>query len=349
MTSPIAETRESVDSRRARPVDRTTGALSMEVDRRCDSLPNARIGGALIWNLVQERRRIDFKRRRSYDADQRRDSDQRRDVRGSERVRDAVGKVSVPASSHGAPASDVLTPSYCVFIFLLMTAKIVLSGRVEGTQLTVLGEGRNDSGKHAWLVRCDCGQTALVTGPRMVSGNTRSCGCLRQRLACVARAALKAGLRQPYSHYPEHNVWQHMVRRCERPSDPAYQDYGGRGITVCCRWRESFAAFITDMGERPTSKHTIDRKNNDGPYAPGNCVWTNRTAQNNNKRDNKRLTWMGRTQTVAEWCRELGLKPFTVYGRLNLGWSTEQTLTTPCLGKKAPRPYYRSRMPASGA
>jgi hypothetical protein len=102
-----------------------------------------------------------------------------------------------------------------------------------------------------------------------------------------------------------------MKRRCSDPSAPHYERYGGRGIKVCQRWQESFAAFMEDMGPRPDGT-SIDRENGDGDYEPSNCRWATAETQQNNRANNRFATLDGRTQTVAQWARELGVRPGTV-------------------------------------
>jgi hypothetical protein len=123
-----------------------------------------------------------------------------------------------------------------------------------------------------------------------------------------------------------------MIDRCTNPNNKAYARYGGRGISVCERWLSGFDAFISDMGERPPGT-SIDRIDNDGDYEPVNCRWATAEEQMANTSRSVMLTFRGKTQSVGDWCKELGLKPFTVYSRLNqFGWSTERALTTPCIG-----------------
>jgi hypothetical protein len=120
-----------------------------------------------------------------------------------------------------------------------------------------------------------------------------------------------------------------MKRRCNNPLDEAYGIYGGRGITVCDRWQDSFANFFADMGKRPSRKHSLDRKDNDLGYTPDNCRWATPEQQNNNRRQNRLITLNGKTQTLTVWANELGLPPNLVFARIDNGWSAERSLTTP--------------------
>jgi hypothetical protein len=119
-----------------------------------------------------------------------------------------------------------------------------------------------------------------------------------------------------------------MKDRCLNPRNDRYADYGGRGITVCTAWRESFEQFYADMGEPPTDSHTIDRKDNSVGYQPDNCRWATKTEQNNNTRKNVLLTHDDRTQTIAQWARELGLSPKTLAKRIRNGWDIQRALLT---------------------
>lgn len=121
------------------------------------------------------------------------------------------------------------------------------------------------------------------------------------------------------------------------PKDSCYANYGGRGITMCDRWRESYAAFMGDMGPRPSLDYSVERINNDGPYSPENCRWATDREQSNNRRNNHRITLNGTTKTLVEWARSIGISTGTITRRLNLGWSPEHALTFPnSQGKKLP-------------
>ena len=124
------------------------------------------------------------------------------------------------------------------------------------------------------LCRCACGTEKKVRISNLLRGLTRSCGCLR--VECNSTHRL--------SYTPEYDVWIAMKQRCQNPNVKQYQDYGGRGITVCQRWVESFQAFIEDMGRRPNGAATLERQDNDCGYTPGNCIWATRAQQALNKR-----------------------------------------------------------------
>jgi hypothetical protein len=128
---------------------------------------------------------------------------------------------------------------------------------------------------------------------------------------------------------PEFRSWQHLRARCYTPTDAKFASYGARGITVCDRWRESFENFLADMGPKPSPRHSIDRKDNDGPYSPDNCRWATNYEQSLNKRNNRRLTLHGETLTLSEWEQRTGISQDTIGARLRSGWSADRALTTP--------------------
>lgn len=129
------------------------------------------------------------------------------------------------------------------------------------------------------------------------------------------------------TEHPNFASWSGMIQRCSDPKCYGYPYYGARGVKVCYRWR-NFWNFVRDMGMKPEGA-TLERIDTNGDYTPENCKWATWTEQQNNKRNNRRLTHDGRTQTIAQWARELGLKQGMIVDRLRLGWSTEKTLATP--------------------
>lgn len=122
-------------------------------------------------------------------------------------------------------------------------------------------------------------------------------------------------------------AWRGMIDRCSKPSRDDYQLYGGRGIKVCSRWKESLLNFLADMGH-PPKEHSIDRIDNDGNYEPSNCKWSTRAEQARNRRSSKNLSFNGKTQTQAEWAEDLGISQGTLHARLKAGWSLDRALTT---------------------
>lgn len=126
---------------------------------------------------------------------------------------------------------------------------------------------------------------------------------------------------------PEYKTWIKMIERCENRNCRSFVNYGGRGVRICAEWRRSFETFLRDMGLKPSSKHTIERIDNDGDYEPDNCQWAMMKEQARNKRNNVLLTHEGRMKCVAEWAEELGLSPTMIYKRLYRGWDCKRVLS----------------------
>ena len=137
---------------------------------------------------------------------------------------------------------------------------------------------------------------------------------------------------------PEYRSWQAMKQRCYKTNDISYPNYGGRGITVCRKWRKSFASFLADVGKRPAPGYSIDRLNTNRGYVPGNVVWSTRKVQNRNTRRNKLLTFNGERLTLAEWVERLGLQYDLVKRRLLIGWTVEKALSAAVDSRKTGRP-----------
>jgi hypothetical protein len=148
-----------------------------------------------------------------------------------------------------------------------------------------------------------------------------SCWDCGRRKAALAQT--RHGQAQDGNATPEYKIWQALQGRCSNPNNKGWEDYAGRGIRVCDRWRigeggkSGFECFFDDMGPRPSASHSIDRIDNDGPYSPENCRWATSVEQQNNKRDNHLLTIDGREQSLTQWSHEAGISPERLYRYIN--------------------------------
>lgn len=157
-------------------------------------------------------------------------------------------------------------------------------------------------GKHTyWNCLCVCGSIESVYSSNLTRGLTLSCGCL-----CKERTG-DANRTHGLTRAPEYKTWAGMKRRCLNKRDVNYPNYGGRGITICENWLKSFETFFSDMGPKPSSDHSIERRSNDIGYEPDNCFWATVVQQANNKRTNHIVTFRGFTGTLAQVSREFGI------------------------------------------
>jgi hypothetical protein len=190
-------------------------------------------------------------------------------------------------------------------------------------RLTLVKElGPNAHGSIVWRCHCDCGNDTMVTASNLRSGNTISRGCFHKE------RQHEAPLRHGMKGTRVYNAWINMRQRCTNPARKEWENYGGRGISVCDDWMVSFDAFLQDMGE-PQEGMTLDRFDVNGDYEPGNCRWASYQAQGRNTRDNRMVTYQSRTQSLADWADELGIAYWTLHVRFRRGWSTERALSTP--------------------
>lgn len=194
---------------------------------------------------------------------------------------------------------------------------IDLTGKKYG-RLSIKGKsGLKNKTKHIlWNCECDCGNTITAAGTDLKTGNTKSCGCLR-----LETSSLNGTHRD--IHTKEYRAWHNLKQRCFNPNNSHWDSYGGRGITVCDAWKNSYENFLNDMGRAPSSKHSIDRINNDGNYEPGNCRWATTLEQAYNKNVNIIITCYGIDYTIVEFCNILKIAKST-YHRYKKTNSVEQ-------------------------
>lgn len=164
-----------------------------------------------------------------------------------------------------------------------------------------------------WLCVCSCGTEKVVNSHSVKVGTSKSCGCYNTEVI-QSRAAVAKRLFEKYPN--SYRRWANMIQRCTNKNNGAFHNYGGRGISVCSRWLNSFENFFSDMGEPPFDGASIDRENNDGNYSPSNCRWATKKEQRENTRSTRRHTHNGKTQSIKAWARELGIHYMTLYYRL---------------------------------
>ena len=190
--------------------------------------------------------------------------------------------------------------------------------------LVVVAYGGRIKRYHNYICRCECGSGKyfLVGRCQVVGGRPISCGCARDaRIGMLNKTHGK-------SRTSEYGIYLQMIARCHDPESKAYEYYGGRGISVCDRWRDSFEYFLKDMGDRPPG-FSLDRVDNDGDYKPENVRWATRKTQARNRRSNHILKFNDREQPLAAWSEELGISSWVIQNRLKDGWSVDRALSTP--------------------
>lgn len=200
-----------------------------------------------------------------------------------------------------------------------MPPRLELTGHRFGKIVVLRMDGRDTHGATTWRCRCDCGVEKTIRGASLKAGTTVSCGCGVAIAASVPRTHGQTGT-------PLYLRWRAMLDRTGNPKNGEYGNYGGRGIVVCDRWKTSFEAFRDDMADGFEVNLELDRRDVNGPYSPDNCRWATTREQQRNRRNNHRLTFAGRTQTIQEWGEELGIKPNTIITRLRRNWSIERAL-----------------------
>ena len=192
--------------------------------------------------------------------------------------------------------------------------------------------GTNKRKRATWKCLCDCGNYVVAESNNLVSGNTRSCGCLKND---IHRDRM---LKHGYRHHPLYKTWQNMKCRCGNKNSNSYKNYGERGIVVCDEWKNDFVSFknwaisngYKEQNCALNTECTIDRINYNGNYEPNNCRFTNIKNQSKNKRNTIMIMYNNEKKPLVDWCMILGLDLKRTYQRIyNLGWEAKMALETP--------------------
>jgi len=173
-----------------------------------------------------------------------------------------------------------------------------------------------------WICQCDCGTQRTVIHDKLLSGNNKSCGCLKSEKARLN--GIIYGTTHGLSRHPVYQSWRSMIQRCTNQNHTFYESYGGRGIDIDPSWM-SFDQFLKDMGNRMDGQ-TLDRIDNMKGYSKSNCRWADAKTQHRNRRDNRLATIHGATKTVAEWSEISGIANDTIWNRIKSGWSEDRLL-----------------------
>jgi hypothetical protein len=196
-------------------------------------------------------------------------------------------------------------------------------------RLVVLDDyGTNKKQNVLWRCMCECGGFAVSTAYDLRKGRVKSCGCLlREGLATKHGMA-----REGKNRSPTYNVWASMVQRCTNPKDKGYKAYGGRGITVCPKWKK-FEGFFADMGECPNGL-SLDRRDNDKGYKASNCYWATKAEQARNKRSTVWVNLKGKRVVVKDALRFLGYSGAAIHYQMRTHGLTHQEVIEKWLGQK---------------
>ncbi len=192
-------------------------------------------------------------------------------------------------------------------------------GRLEVMNFSHKRKTPNGTIKYYWNCSCDCGNSTIVESRDLRSGHTRSCGCLHyDSLDRLKHGQCRTRL---------YRIWRRMKERCKNPNCSDYGNYGGRGITLAEEWLTFEPFFLWAMNNGYSDDLSIDRIENDGPYAPENCRWITQKKQCNNKRTCRYIEHNGKIKTLKEWAEIYGIHDNTLRSRLGRGLSIEQALT----------------------
>jgi hypothetical protein len=211
---------------------------------------------------------------------------------------------------------------------------INLKGQKFGRWLVLSRAENNKHSQPQWLCKCVCANERVVPAKSLRGGDSKSCGCLNKDVH--RRVCIKRNTTHGLSNNRVYNIWVNMRQRCFNKRYRDYKNYGARGISICLRW-ESFECFLADMGYPPSGKHTIDRIDSYGIYEPSNCRWVLMKVQQNNRTNNRLITYSGETKTLQQWADLYRLGHKVISYRIAKGWSMDDVFN------KRPRKMVRKK------
>jgi len=192
-----------------------------------------------------------------------------------------------------------------------------------GKLLPIFAMGVKTTWDTEWLCKCDCGDYVVKSIKSLRGSIIPMCKlCFKEYISGIQTTHGK-------TKTEEYTIWLSMKQRCYFFKHKHYHHYGGRGIYVCRRWRNSFENFLKDVGHRPNRKYSIDRIDNNGPYGPWNVKWSSPVEQAQNKRNCKIIRFEGESMSMAAWARKKGIKYTTLKERLRKGWEIKDALEIP--------------------
>lgn len=193
------------------------------------------------------------------------------------------------------------------------------------------------NGVRYWRFRCKCGREIVVRKSSVTSKNTTGCKeCSKIKLSNMNKT-------HGMSRTRLYKEWAGIIQRCNNPKSTSYERYGARGITICKEWMkfETFRDWALSNGY--SDELTIDRKDVNGNYCPENCKWSTTKEQSLNKRNSRKFTYDGKTMTMSEWAKEIGISSSSLFGRLKRGWSIEKALSTPPITEMRNKNYGKNK------
>lgn len=204
--------------------------------------------------------------------------------------------------------------------------RIFYSGEIVGIfNIQIISLSRESKKQTRGIFKCHCGEIFNSSFYSVFNSKQKSCGC--------ARKGQKVLLRREHELKSEYCSWLDMKGRCYRPKTQRYKNYGGRGISVCDRWINSFDNFLLDLGMKPSKDYSLERINVNGNYEPSNCKWATSEEQHNNKTTSVFIEYDGKKLTAAQWGRIYGLTGTNILSRFRMGWDLDRVMNTPVVDK----------------